>query len=213
MARIGTVPARRAGIRVQLAYVFTRRFLGQRAGRATERMIEPLAVYAHAPGLMQGYAALEQATAKAKRREARLRHLAELKAATLTQCEYCIDLGAQVARRAGLSDAHLLALPSYRTSPLFKRAREARARRRGRDEPHAGGGVGRAVCRAARARRRGAGGGDHAWDCAGTHARPLQPGARHRAAGFSAGRVCAVPAPVVPVAAESAATSARPSAV
>jgi 4-carboxymuconolactone decarboxylase len=37
----------------------------------------------------------------------------------LTHCEYCIDLGSQIARRGGLSDDELLALPAYRTSPLF----------------------------------------------------------------------------------------------
>ena len=40
-------------------------------------------------------------------------------AATLTSCEYCIDLGSQIARRSGLSDEQLFALPAYRSSPLF----------------------------------------------------------------------------------------------
>jgi AhpD family alkylhydroperoxidase len=76
-------------------------------------------MYAHVPGLLRGVAGLEQATAKLHRLDERLKYLAELKAATLTHCEYCIDLGSQVARRSGLSDEHLLALPSYRTSALF----------------------------------------------------------------------------------------------
>ncbi len=37
----------------------------------------------------------------------------------MTNCEYCIDLGSQVARQWGLSDAELLAIPSYATSDLF----------------------------------------------------------------------------------------------
>ena len=82
-------------------------------------MLEPLQVYAQVPGLLRGVAGLEQATAKLYRLDTRLKYLAELKAATLTQCEYCIDLGSQVARRSGLSDEHLSALPHYRTSPLF----------------------------------------------------------------------------------------------
>jgi 4-carboxymuconolactone decarboxylase len=49
----------------------------------------------------------------------RTRALAELKAATLTQCEYCIDMGSQISRQWGLADAELLALPTYRTSALF----------------------------------------------------------------------------------------------
>src|SRR6266571_8255349 len=82
-------------------------------------MIEPLEMYAHVPVLLRGYTWLEQATAKVHRLDKRVRALAELKAATLIHCEYCIDLGSQISRRWGLSDEELLALPSYQTSPLF----------------------------------------------------------------------------------------------
>jgi 4-carboxymuconolactone decarboxylase len=104
---------------VKLAYFFARRKIARLAGRETERMIEPLAMYAHVPGLLLGYGSLEQATAKLHRLDERLKVLAELKAATLTHCEYCIDLGSQIARRSGLSDEQLLALPSHRTSAFF----------------------------------------------------------------------------------------------
>ncbi len=123
MTRIAGVSAREAGLRVKLAYFFTRRQFARLTGRETEgmteRMIEPLKMYAHVPGLLRGVAGLEQATAKLHRLDERLKYLAELKAATLTHCEYCIDLGSQIARRSGLSDEHLLALPSYQTSALF----------------------------------------------------------------------------------------------
>ena len=89
------------------------------AGTATERMIEPLEIYALVPPLFKGYSKLEQATAKATRLDRRLHALAELKAATLTHCEFCIDMGSAIARRWGLSDAELIALPDYRSSPLF----------------------------------------------------------------------------------------------
>jgi AhpD family alkylhydroperoxidase len=49
----------------------------------------------------------------------RYKALAELKAATMTGCEYCIDLGSQIARRWGITDEELLALPHYNTSGLF----------------------------------------------------------------------------------------------
>ncbi len=119
MARIPGVSGRDAGLSAKLAYFFTRRGLAQVTGRQPENMIEPLEMYAHVPGLLKGYAKLEQATAKLHRLNRRLRALAELKAATLTSCEYCIDLGSQIARRWGLSDDELLALPTYRTSALF----------------------------------------------------------------------------------------------
>jgi AhpD family alkylhydroperoxidase len=119
MARIVGVSTQQAGLRVRIAYWFTRRQIGRLTGRATDRMIEPLEMYARIPGLLHGYGTLEQATARLHGVEQRVRALAELKAATLTHCEYCIDLGSQIARRWGLSDEELLALPSYRTSALF----------------------------------------------------------------------------------------------
>lgn len=119
MARIAGVPARKAGLYVRLAYYFTGRGLTRLAGRSPEGMLAPLEMYAHLPGLLRGYAGLEQATAKLHRVDKRLRALAELKAATLVHCEYCIDLGSAISRQWGLTDAELLALPRHRTSNLF----------------------------------------------------------------------------------------------
>jgi AhpD family alkylhydroperoxidase len=119
MARIAGVPTRQAGIYVKLAYYFTRRGLRRLTERELDGMIEPLEMYAHVPGLLRGYAGLEQATAKLRHLDRRHRALAELKAATVVQCEYCIDMGSQVSRQWGLSDEELLDLPSYRTSELF----------------------------------------------------------------------------------------------
>ena len=119
MARINGVSSDQAGLYVRIAYRFTRRGIGRLTGRETERMIEPLEMYAHLPVLFNGYAKLEQATAKLHSLDKRLHALAELKAATLTHCEYCIDMGSAIARRWGLTDQELLALPNHRTSPLF----------------------------------------------------------------------------------------------
>ena len=119
MSRIKPVSSAQAGLRVKIAYYFTRRSIGKLTGRKTERMIEPVQMYAHVPVLFRGYAQLEQATAKLHRLDKRLRALAELKAATLTQCGYCIDMGSAISRRWGLTDEEILALPSYQTSPLF----------------------------------------------------------------------------------------------
>jgi AhpD family alkylhydroperoxidase len=119
MTRIARVSACNAGLLVKLIYRFTGRSIAQLTGRKPKRMIEPLELYAHLPGLLFGYAMLEWATAKLDRVDERLRVLAELKAATLTHCEYCIDMGSQIARQSGLSDEQLLALPRYRESELF----------------------------------------------------------------------------------------------
>jgi len=119
MARIERVSKSDAGLRVKLAYFFTRRQLARLTGREPEDIIEPLELYAHAPGLMFAYGKLEAASAQQDRVDRRLKVLAGLKAATLTHCEFCIDLGSQVARLSGLSDEQLLALPNYRESDLF----------------------------------------------------------------------------------------------
>jgi alkylhydroperoxidase family enzyme len=93
MARIARVWGPDAGQEVEVALRYTRSGLAQLTGRETERMIEPMELYAHIPGLFRGYGMLEQATAELDRLDKRVRALAELKAATLTHCEYCIDLG------------------------------------------------------------------------------------------------------------------------
>jgi AhpD family alkylhydroperoxidase len=118
MARIAGVPVRDAGPGVRLVYLFTRRNFARLTGRAPAR-VEPLEIYARVPRLLRGYGKLEQATARLHRLDWRLQVLAELKATTLTHCEFCIDLASQIARRSGLSDEQLLALPHYRDSELF----------------------------------------------------------------------------------------------
>jgi AhpD family alkylhydroperoxidase len=119
MARIPGVSPQEAGPEVAGTLGYAREMMAQLAERATERGAEPIELLAHAPELLRGALAHQQAAAEANRIPTRLKHLAELKAATLTNCEYCIDLGSQISRRAGLSDEVLLALPLYRTSPLF----------------------------------------------------------------------------------------------
>jgi AhpD family alkylhydroperoxidase len=119
MARIARVSPEEAGEDVALALRHTRGGLAELAGRETENMIEPLELYAHLPELLRAVGAFAQATAQLNGLDRRLHALAHLKAATLTQCEYCIDLGSQISRRWGLTDEELLALPNYRTSPLF----------------------------------------------------------------------------------------------
>lgn len=121
MARVTAPSERAAGVRARMVFWFTRCALGRLAGRSAhpDRMIEPLRVYAHLPGVLRGYATLERATAGTHRLDRRHQALAELRAATLTRCAYCIDLGSAVARRWGVTDEELLALVRYETSPLF----------------------------------------------------------------------------------------------
>jgi 4-carboxymuconolactone decarboxylase len=120
MARIAGLTERDAAPEDQIALAYTRSGMaGLAEGRALDNVIEPLELYALVPGLLKGLSELEGATRQMHALDVHLRDLAELKAATMTGCEYCIDLGSLLARRSGLTDAQLLALPAYRTSPLF----------------------------------------------------------------------------------------------
>ncbi|MGB8361759.1 MAG: carboxymuconolactone decarboxylase family protein, partial [Acidimicrobiia bacterium] len=107
------------GLTTRIIFFFTRRNMTRIAGRAPERMLEPLELYAHVPELLKTYGRLEQATSKLEAMDNRYMALAAMKTATLVTCEYCIDLGSQIFRQLGLSDEELLALPTYASSPMF----------------------------------------------------------------------------------------------
>src|SRR3954451_17926066 len=109
----------RSGLVARVALRLARRKTRQIAGAKPEQMIEPLEAYAHLPLLTLGYSALEEATGRLHRGDQRVKGVAELNAAALTQSEYCIDIGYQIAARAGITEAKLLALPRYRDSELF----------------------------------------------------------------------------------------------
>jgi len=118
MSRIDGAP-RRQGPLTRVSLRMARRKTAQIAGRETEHMIEPLEAYAHAPGLLLGYGIFELASARAHRVEHRLKELAVLKAATVVECEFCMDIGSAVARRSGIPDEQLLALADHGHSDLF----------------------------------------------------------------------------------------------
>jgi 4-carboxymuconolactone decarboxylase len=119
MIRIEPISSQSAGPFMRFVLWVAQRKVGALVGRSAEGMIEPAEAYAHTPGLLLGCGALEQATVRLHGVEERLKVLAELKAATLTHCEWCIDIGSHIARRAGVSDAQMLALAHYRESDLF----------------------------------------------------------------------------------------------
>jgi AhpD family alkylhydroperoxidase len=119
MPRLQGVSDRDAGLGAKIAFFFTRRKLAQMTGLETAGMLEPLRMYAHIPRLLNAYGRLEQAESKLDVLTPRQRALAELKAATTVRCEYCIDLGSQIARRWGITDEELLALANHRSAPCF----------------------------------------------------------------------------------------------
>jgi AhpD family alkylhydroperoxidase len=119
MARLPEVSERDAGLGTKIVYYFMKRQFKRLTGREDVSMLGPILIYAHIPKLLAGYGKLEQAVAKVHLLDLRHRALAELKAATITRCEYCIDMGSRISRDWGLSDEELLALPNYRTASCF----------------------------------------------------------------------------------------------
>jgi alkylhydroperoxidase family enzyme len=81
---------------------------------------EPFAVQAHSPGLMKGYGAFEWTFMRSKRAPEKLKSLAELKAAALCGCEWCMDFGSWISRnQAGVTERQLRELPNFRESDAF----------------------------------------------------------------------------------------------
>jgi AhpD family alkylhydroperoxidase len=114
MSRLQGVSDRDAGLGARIAFFFTKRKLAQMTGLETAGMLEPLRMYAHIPRLLSAIGKLEQVESKLDILSPRHRALAELKAATTVRCEYCIDLGSQIARQWGITDEELLALSNHK---------------------------------------------------------------------------------------------------
>jgi AhpD family alkylhydroperoxidase len=119
MPRIAGVSDRDAKLSAKIAFFFTKRRFKQMTGRETATMLEPLRMYAYIPRLLVAYGSLELAEPKLNILSPRHRTLAELKSATTVRCEYCIDLGSQIAHGRGITDEELLALSDYKNASCF----------------------------------------------------------------------------------------------
>ncbi|MGH3167664.1 MAG: carboxymuconolactone decarboxylase family protein [Trebonia sp.] len=121
MARIPGVPKEKAGPVTRLVYVFMRKGLTKLTGRAPARGngIEPVEVWAYQPKMMSGMGKFQGAVRKGRSVDERIKNLVELKGAQMIGCEYCVDLGSQICRNSGFTDAELLALARYQGSDLF----------------------------------------------------------------------------------------------
>ncbi|HXP36781.1 MAG TPA: carboxymuconolactone decarboxylase family protein [Solirubrobacteraceae bacterium] len=120
MMRVAGTSERRIGPLTRTLMWIGRRETKKLTGvETTTAMIEPAQAYSHTPGLLLGYGVFEGAIAKAHRVPERLKVLAELKAAALTHCEWCIDISSPIAYRAGVGEQQLRALPHHRDSEQF----------------------------------------------------------------------------------------------
>jgi len=121
MARIQGVPRSEAGPMVKLVYRLGPRMMRRLTGRAATvgSGIQPMEIWAHKPKLMTAMGKFNGAVRKPGALEERIRNLCELKGAAMIGCEFCVDLGSQICRNSGFSDAELLAIPRYESSELL----------------------------------------------------------------------------------------------
>jgi alkylhydroperoxidase family enzyme len=81
---------------------------------------EPVQLMAHRRLLMHGYGGLEEAFARSKGAPENLKALAEMKAAAIVGCEWCMDFGSWlVTHEAAVTEEQLRELPNYRESDAF----------------------------------------------------------------------------------------------
>ena len=127
MARIQGVPKSQASLMVKLVYRFGPRAVRKLTGRDPQAGtgIEPMEIWAHQPKMMMGMGRFNQAVRGGKAVSERIKNLVELKGAQMIGCEFCVDLGSQICRNSGMSDAELLALPRYQSSDLFTEQEKA----------------------------------------------------------------------------------------
>jgi len=111
MSRIQGVTKQQAGPFVRGTYAYSRRAFG--------RVPEPIAVTAHAPGLLAGYSAFEMATDRASRVDKRLKGLAELKTALIAGCEWCVDFGSMLLDREEVPPEQVREVTRHRESSAF----------------------------------------------------------------------------------------------
>jgi AhpD family alkylhydroperoxidase len=121
MARIEGVSKSQAGPVVKLIYRFGPKMMRKMTGRDPQNGsgLEPMEIWAYQPKMLMAMGKFNQAVRKGKLVDERLRNLVELKGAQMIGCEYCVDLGSQICRKSGFSDAELLAIPRYQSSDLF----------------------------------------------------------------------------------------------
>lgn len=71
------------------------------------------------PWLLVAVGCYETALLLTNRLDPRLKELAELKAASLVGCEFCLDIGSALAHSSGLTEPQLTDLPRYATSDAY----------------------------------------------------------------------------------------------
>jgi AhpD family alkylhydroperoxidase len=100
--------ARPRGPVARLAYAVSRRRFGHVLG--------PFAVTAHNPMVLAGYSTFELALERANRVDRRLEELGAMRAATMTGCPFCIDIGEAILGKLGFTPEQVRDVATWRES-------------------------------------------------------------------------------------------------
>lgn len=111
MARLGGRDPGHAGIVGRLAARVSRKRFG--------RVIEPVTIALHHRRILLSMGAFEQGLAKSHALDERTKVLAVLKSASVVGCEFCLDIGSHVARTEGVTDEEIRDLHDHRSSRRF----------------------------------------------------------------------------------------------
>jgi AhpD family alkylhydroperoxidase len=110
MARIE--PKRRRDPLIRLSEWISRRKFGG-------TVPEPVTLMAHRPLLLHAYSGLELAFERSHKTPGNLKELAEMKAAAVVGCEWCLDFGSWLSLRSGVSEEQLREIGDYMDSDAF----------------------------------------------------------------------------------------------
>ena len=87
--------------------------------KAREHRTDLIGWLARRPWLLVSTNFYEVALMSSNRMDGKLTHLAELKAAGLINCEFCLDIGSALANAGGVTEQQIRDLPRYRTSTAY----------------------------------------------------------------------------------------------
>jgi AhpD family alkylhydroperoxidase len=89
------------------------------AKKSFGREMKSARVYARHPRLIFGWMRYNRAAERTPHVPRPLVELAVLRAATMVGCEFCLDIGSELARRSGITDEQLLSLHDAHACGLF----------------------------------------------------------------------------------------------
>lgn len=89
------------------------------------RPVEPLQGYACNGAVLASMVALEMGMERARRLDIRLKQLAGLRVAALVGCRFCLDIGSALVVKLGVPPVQVRELNDYETSPAFSALEKA----------------------------------------------------------------------------------------